>query len=293
MRPDVRFLDKSRGFWAYVRLISEQAGYSQKGKQGTQRTLKAYDAQDMVGTLRARELPTTEVANGDGSLTPLGHDILSYLTVRRRLLTEQAEPSLQTYAEAEAMFEHVVSEHPRHGIVLQGNRQAKAIQHPLFLANTVSILAEAAVGSDGFVPDPTRLVTFSDGSGLQRVLCRRLDGALPSTHNPLAVWECKEYYGTTTFGSRVADGIYETMLVGEELAELRNQLGVAVNHYLFVDDHYTWWQLGRSYLCRIVDAMHTGHISEAFFGREVLTRWPEVLESLRAGRLAATGSRSD
>ena len=38
--------------------------------------------------------------------------------------------------------------------------------------------------------------------------------------DPLAVWEIKEYYYTTTFGSRVADGVYETLLDGMELREL-------------------------------------------------------------------------
>ena len=32
----------------------------------------------------------------------------------------------------------------------------------------------------------------------------------------MALWEIKEYYYTTTFGSRVADGVYETLLDGLE-----------------------------------------------------------------------------
>ena len=38
-----------------------------------------------------------------------------------------------------------------------------------------------------------------------------------------ARWEIKEYYGTTTLGSRVADGVYETMLDGLELRELQRK----------------------------------------------------------------------
>lgn len=73
-----------------------------------------------------------------------------------------------------------------------------------------------------------------------------MDGAYPSIVNPLAVWEIKEYYGTTTFGSRVADGIYETMLDGEEFIELQNQYGRDIKHYLIVDDRFTWWNKGKS-----------------------------------------------
>jgi len=47
-----------------------------------------------------------------------------------------------------------------------------------------------------------------------RTLARRVDGAFTDTVNPIAVWEIKEYYYTKTFGSRVADGIYETLLDG-------------------------------------------------------------------------------
>ena len=47
-----------------------------------------------------------------------------------------------------------------------------------------------------------------------------MDGGFPSITNPLAIWEVKEYYYTTTFGSRVADGVYETLLDGMEIEEL-------------------------------------------------------------------------
>jgi len=106
-----------------------------------------------------------------------------------------------------------------------------------------------------------------------------MDGAYPSINNPVACWEVKEYYGTTTFGSRVADGIYETMLDGRELEELAQNEGVQILHYLIVDDRFTWWDCGKSYLCRIIDMVHSGLVDEVLFGREVLTRWPEIVGS--------------
>ena len=108
-----------------------------------------------------------------------------------------------------------------------------------------------------------------------RTLARRVDGAFPSVVNPIAVWEIKEYYYTTTFGSRVADGVYETLLDGAELEDLRS-VGRHVQHYLFVDGYRTWWDDGKSYLCRIVDALHMGYVDEVLFGREVVTRLPEI-----------------
>ena len=92
-----------------------------------------------------------------------------------------------------------------------------------------------------------------------------MDGAFPSAVNPVAVWEIKEYYYTTTFGSRVADGVYETLLDGMELEELREHEGIDVRHYLMVDAYFTWWECGRSYLCRIVDMLRMGYVDEVLF----------------------------
>jgi hypothetical protein len=110
-----------------------------------------------------------------------------------------------------------------------------------------------------------------------RTLARRVDGAFPSSVNPIAIWEIKEYYYTTTFGSRVADGIYESLLDGLEMEELREHEDVDIKHYLIVDAHDTWWKQGKSYLCRIIDMLHMGYIDEVLFGREVIKRLPDLV----------------
>lgn len=94
--------------------------------------------------------------------------------------------------------------------------------------------------------------------------------------NPLAVWEIKEYYYTTTFGSRVADGVYESLLDGMELEELREHEGIHVQHLLMVDSHFTWWVKGRSYLCRLIDMLHMEYVDEILFGYEVVERLPDI-----------------
>ena len=99
-----------------------------------------------------------------------------------------------------------------------------------------------------------------------------------STVNPIAVWEIKEYYYTTTFGSRVPDGVYESLLDGMELEEIRETEQIDIKHYLMVDAHYTWWDCGRSYLCRIFDMMHMGYVDEVLFGREVAERLPSLVK---------------
>ena len=95
--------------------------------------------------------------------------------------------------------------------------------------------------------------------------------------NPVAIWEIKEYYHTTTFGSRVADGVYETLLDGLEIEEMREETGIDVQHVLILDAHYTWWECGRSYLCRMIDMLHMGYVDEILFGLEIETRIPIIV----------------
>lgn len=125
--------------------------------------------------------------------------------------------------------------------------------------------------------DPRLLTSFTHQGLPVRTLSRRVDGAFPDTINPIAIWEIKEYYYTTTFGSRVADGVYETLLDGLELLEAEQSLGLQVGHYLMVDDYFTWWSCGRSYLCRMCDMLHIGLVNEVLFGYEVVDRLPVLV----------------
>lgn len=60
--------------------------------------------------------------------------------------------------------------------------------------------------------------------------------------------------------------------------KLENAEGVRIRHYLMVDSHYTWWECGRSYLCRLVDMLHMGYVDEVLFGYEVIERLPALVE---------------
>ncbi len=159
------------------------------------------------------------------------------------------------------------------------NKQSGDKRHSAYLTCMINLLTEQALQGPYFNPNPQGLIVVTDHIKPLRVFTRRMDGAYPSIVNPLAIWEIKEYYGSTTFGSRIADGVYETMLDGEEFAELREHTGIEVKHYLIVDDYHTWWQQGKSYLCRIIDMLHMGLVDEVLFGKEDLVRWPEIVKS--------------
>ena len=156
------------------------------------------------------------------------------------------------------------------------NKQKGKKRNYAFMTGMVNMLVEANIGDAPCDYDPRSLTTMTHNAMPQRTLARRVDGAFPSVVNPVGIWEIKEYYYTTTFGSRVADGVYETLLDGMELEELQKASGRKIYHLLFLDDHFTWWKCGRSYLCRVIDILHMGLVDEVIFGREVLTRLPEV-----------------
>ena len=101
---------------------------------------------------------------------------------------------------------------------------------------------------------------------------RRFDGAIPSLNSPVSIWEIKEYYYTTTFGSRIADGVYETQLDGYEV---KTTIGFKPIHNFLIDGYSTWWLKGKSYLCRIIDTLNMGLVNEVIFGNEIYSLWPQ------------------
>ncbi len=158
------------------------------------------------------------------------------------------------------------------------NKQTGNKKAPAFLTGIANMLIEANAAGTECCYDPRELTTVTRDGVPVRTLARRIDGAFPSTINPIAVWEIKEYYYTTTFGSRVADGVYETLLDGMELEELREHEGIDIKHYLILDAHYTWWECGRSYLCRVLDMLHMGYVDEVLFGLEAIERLPSLVK---------------
>lgn len=269
MRPLEQYRDQSPEFWALVKLASQEIGYSERGTG----RIKRYSASRIAEMLRAR------------ALDPEGHEaalerVSAYIAQRAELLETHVRPNLMARDEARELFEEArVRVNPPESL-LPMNKQTRDKRHPAYLTclvnmTTFDVLTKAH-GYAVFDHNPRAPLTFAAGGMPLRTLSRWMDGAYPNVNHPHAAWEVKEYYGTTTFGSRVADGIYETALDGYELNDLR-ALGIAIEHHLFLDDRFTWWDKGRSYLTRIIDMLHAGLLDGAFFGREVVTAWPEVV----------------
>ena len=272
MTPDPRFLRQPPTFWANVRTIGQAVGYTVRGEG----QIKVPTLKEIADAYKKLGLRHAHILDSQGSLTTTGRTLLDYFAFRAENLNTYVEPRLLNAAKARTLFkDHRARLKPT--CPLPMNKQKGKKKAPAFLTGLVNMLIEA--NSPGFNCDydPRALTTVTKGGAPLRTLARRVDGAFPNAVNPIAVWEIKEYYYTTTFGSRVADGVYETLLDGMELEELREHEAIHVRHYLIVDDHYTWWECGKSYLCRIVDMLHMGYVDEVLFGREVVERLPAMV----------------
>lgn len=272
MKPDKRFLKQPKHFWANVRSVSQHIGYTERGAG----RIKVPTLQDIADALKEIGLKSLHVIDENGQPTELGSNLVAYFEHRATVLYDVARPHLMDAKKARATFQNLKKKlKPKCPVPL--NKQKGTKRAEAYFTGIINMLIEA--NSKGFACDfaPMELTSVTvDGAPL-RTLARWVDGAFPTAVNPIAVWEIKEYYYTTTFGSRIADGVYESLLDGMELEELREHERIDVRHYLMVDAYDTWWKMGRSYLCRIVDMLHMGYVDEVLFGAEVLDRLPVIV----------------
>ncbi len=272
MQPNVKFQKLPKNFWAQVRLVSMTLGYSRKDE------IKKYTINEIVDCLKFNNLETGHLLDSSGKILKDGQLLIEYFEFRSLALKTVVEPNLMDREGAKTQFEKLQKK-TKSELPVSYNKQKAEKRHPAYLTGIINLLTETALGGEIFDHNPRKFVVVTESGKPLRTLSRRVDGTYPSTVNPKAIWEIKEYYGTTTFGSRVADGVYETLLDGYELEELRTQEKIDIKHYLIVDDYFTWWKCGKSYLCKLIDMMHEGFVDEVLFGKEIVTRWPDIVKS--------------
>mgnify|MGYP000870001480 CR=1 FL=1 len=272
MQADARFIGLDMEFWANVRAVSQASGYTARGTG----EVKVHTPNDMRAAMGKLGLGAGHLVDAAGRPTSLGRRVAEYSAYRADVLNRFVRPRLMDVQQAKSLFMQLQRRHrPRCPLPL--NKQKGEKRSRAYFTCIVNMLIEAGIAGMPCDYDPRALVVFTRGESPLCMLSRRMDGCFPGTVNPVAVWEIKEYYHTTTFGSRVADGVYETILDGLELAQLRLRHGVGVGHFLFLDARYTWWECGRSYLCRMIDLLHMGCVDEILFGSEVIDRLPRLV----------------
>jgi hypothetical protein len=276
MQPDPRFKNLPYDFWANIKLLNQRLGYQSK-----KRGFMIPTAEQIYTVFKKEGLNPAKLIVDQNTLTEEGQRIADYMTYRRDILNNSVKGNLLNATQAKALFDKKRAElDPT--CPLPMNKQKAEKKDFSFLTGMVNMMVENGIGDYDCDYDPRELTALTQGGFPVRTLSRRVDGAFPSIINPVAIWEIKEYYYTTTFGSRIADGVYETMLDGYELEEAQNSLGIEVKHYLFVDAYLTWWDMGKSYLCRLIDIMHMGLVDEVVFGKELITRLPILIEEWKA-----------
>jgi hypothetical protein len=272
LRANAKYTGQSKEFWANIRLISQEVGYTERGTN----SIKIPTVDAIRKKFNDLGLISAHIVRADDTLTDFGQYLIDYFTYRSMILNEKVQNLLMSRESAEIEFTRL-REQLSPKCPLPMNKQRAEKRNYAFFTGIINMLIEENIGSLPCDYNPQRLTTVTHGLMPLRTLSRRIDGAFPSVIDPIAVWEIKEYYYTTTFGSRVADGVYETLLDGMELKEVEGSVHRKVQHLLFIDDHFTWWMCGRSYLCRLIDMLHMNYVDEVIFGREVLTRLPELV----------------
>lgn len=277
MKPNNIFKNQSLEFWANIKLLNQRLGYTVKTSKNNPNGGFVIPTVQQIKLVFEREtLNYSKIINQDDSFTEFGQLIIDYMIFRGDLLTNTIQPNLMDKEEAKELF-YSLKDRLNPQISLPLNKQTGEKKDFAYLTGIVNMLINENKEDFDCDFDPKELTAITQDGFPLRTLSRRVDGAFPTVINPIAIWEIKEYYYTTTFGSRVADGVYETQLDGWELSEAEENLNHKVQHYLIVDDRFTWWTKGRSYLCRLIDTMHMGLVDEVIFGKEVVTRIPELV----------------
>ena len=277
MKAFEEFADAPAEFWAFIKYISEHIGYTRRGSG-----LVAKYTYEEIETLchRTKTNYNPDIINA----------ALAYTNMRADLINSCVEENLMDASTAKEEFESIYPIHEAKEFYckLPLNKQKGEMKQVAYFTAIINILTEKTLREIKgwlirlpFDDDPRGLTYVKDDKGnIISASSRRFDGAYPSILNPSIVWEIKEYYYATTFGSRIADGVYETQLDGYEFKDLYDRTGHKVHHILFVDGYRTWWIQGKSYLCRLIDALNSGAVDEVIFGKEVFCRWPELLHEL-------------
>lgn len=295
MRAHPDFSGQPKQFWAMVRTLSQHLGYVQRSPRGQVGPVAVHSVQAQAQALLELGLNSATVLTADGP-TPEGLMLEAYFHYRADALNNGVFPALMDVVQAKALFEANWRRlYPRLAIPspinLTGrnalcpipmNKQSGDMKAPAYYTGLVNLLMREALGHLPCDFDPRELTTFTRNGAPVRTLARRVDGAFPGAVNPIALWEIKEYYYTTSFGSRVADGVYETLLDGLELEEMALNAGISAYHFLFIDARDTWWTKGRAYLCRIIDMLNMGYTTEVIFGQEAIVKIPEIARYLVA-----------
>ena len=209
--------------------------------------------------------------------------LVAYLEFRSTMWDTRGE-MLRTEAEAVTFCVKAFKETPK----TTRTRTQAHHQSSKALVLTTTRLAETVCKEFGITLDPnpqTRCVWLAQHD--LHVTARNLDGAIPALLDPILIWEIKEYWGTTSGGSKMSDAVYECALVGRELRDFEKRTGLHVDHAVLLDGREQWTSR-KSDLLRFCDLHCQGLVDVLIVGREIETQWQPYVKSIiekAAGRV--------
>ena len=106
MIPDGRFRNLPANFWAYIRIIGEQIGYTRRGEN----KILAPEITAIKTALSKIGLKSHEIADEKGITTTFGVIISEYLDYRAKTLNDFVEPRLMDVKRAEREFKRLKKE---------------------------------------------------------------------------------------------------------------------------------------------------------------------------------------
>src|SRR5689334_2563280 len=100
MKPDPRFLGQGKAFWANVRTISQQVGYTDR------RTGQIYlpTRADVQAAFSAIGLTSDHLLDSSGIATAIGQALFDYFAYRAAVLNDFVRPHLMNVAQARDLF---------------------------------------------------------------------------------------------------------------------------------------------------------------------------------------------
>jgi hypothetical protein len=141
LKADPRFLGHSKEFWAHVRTISQEIGYTTRGTKSIM-----VPTLDQIRSAFAKlSLSASHIADDRNRLTEFGVLLLDYFEFRAVLLDTTVRKNLMDKAAAEAAFK-MLRKQLRPKCPLPMNKQKGPKRNHAFLTGIVNMLIEANIG---------------------------------------------------------------------------------------------------------------------------------------------------
>ena len=180
MKPDQRFLAQDKTFWANVRTMSEQAGYTERGEG----VIKIPTLEEILAALTGITLGTSHIVDAKTkNPTVMGQTLLAYFKFRADTLNDHVEPRLMDAERAKEVFNELKGNHWKR-CPLPMNKQKGDKKAEAYLTCIVNLLIEAHSDGYGCDHDPRVLTTVTKDNAPLRTLARRVDGGFPLDREP-------------------------------------------------------------------------------------------------------------